>query len=152
MASKLQQAVWAQFVGGQLISFEGEQPLKMQHSDGTARPLVVDKEAKFGADIVRFAPGDGVGLHTHVGAHILFVAKGTGILTYDDEKHGMFPGLVYGIPSNMPHAIDAITELMLLAVGNDHKAADSPERLDLVQRKRRKKRERKPTRPHPAKS
>ena len=154
MKSQLQQAVWAEFTQGQLKSLEGQQPLQMQHSDGTALPLVVDdaKEARFGADVVRFPPGKGVGLHTHVGAHILMVTKGTGILTYGNQKHGMFPGMIYLVPSNVPHAIDALTELVLVAVGNDHRPADSPERLDIVQKKRRKKRERKPARSHRART
>ena len=140
----LKQAKWAlPGQGNELESFSGEQPIKMKHSDGTARPLVVDDSAinKFGADIVRFEAGKGVGLHTHVGAHILLVTKGTGILTYGckhgldgpaEEQHEMFPGMIYLIPSNMPHAIKAITELVLVAVGNDHKPADSEERLDVV--------------------
>lgn len=132
----LKQAKWALInKDGDLESFSGEQPIQMRHSDGTARPLVVDESStnKFGADIIRFDAGKGVGLHTHVGAHILMVTKGTGVLTYGNgEKHEMFPGMIYLVPSNMPHAIDATTELVLVAVGNDHKPADSEERLEVV--------------------
>jgi quercetin dioxygenase-like cupin family protein len=134
MLNQFSQAKWADFTEDKLHSLEGVQPLQMQHSDGTALPLVVDdsKEQRFGADIVRFASGTGVGLHTHVGSHILMVTKGNGLLTYGDEKHEMFPGMIYLIPSNTPHSIEAITELVLVAVGNDHRPADSEERLEIV--------------------
>lgn len=133
---KLKQAKWADFdkETTHLISFEGELPIQMRHSDGTALPMLVDdaKSNKFGADIIRFAPGKGVGLHKHIGAHILMVTKGTGTLVYEDERHPMFEGMIYLVPSNVPHAIEAATELVLVAVGNDHKPADSEDRLDVV--------------------
>jgi len=133
---KLKQAKWADFdkTTSHLISFKGKQPIQMLHSDGTAMPLLTDdsKFNKFGADIIRFASGEGVGLHKHVGAHILMVTKGTGVLVYEDERHPMFEGMIYLVPSNVPHAIEATTELVLIAVGNDHKPADSEERLDVV--------------------
>lgn len=134
MQHVLQQARWVRFQTGQLSSIEGVQPLAMHHSDGTALPLVLDNSTsnKFGADIIRFAPGKGVGLHKHIGAHILMVTKGTGVLTYNQEIHDMFPGMIYLVPSNVPHAIKATTELVLVAVGNDHRPADSPERLDII--------------------
>lgn len=146
MKNQFRQAKWADFEGEQLKSMEGVQPLQMQHSDGTALPLVLDDSTpnKFGADIIRFPAGKGVGLHTHIGAHILMVTKGTGILIYTTrhgldgiahERHDMFPGMIYLVPSNVPHAIEATTELVLIAVGNDHRPADSSERLDIVQKK-----------------
>ncbi|MES2409692.1 MAG: cupin domain-containing protein [Patescibacteria group bacterium] len=132
---KLQQAKWANVSEkGNLVSLQGEQPIPMQHSYGTALPLLLDSSTpqKFGADLIRFAPGKGVGLHTHVGAHILSVTKGTGILVYKDERHPMFPGMIYLIESNVPHAIEAETELVIIAIGNDHRPAVSPERLEIV--------------------
>ena len=66
MKNQFQQAKWADFEEGQLKSTEGEQPLQMQHSDGTALPLVLDESStnKFGADVIRFPAGKGVGLPT----------------------------------------------------------------------------------------
>ena len=146
MKNEFRQAKWANFEKGQLKSFEGEQPLKMQHSDGTALPLVLDDSTpkKFGADVVRFRAGEGVELHTHIGSHILLVTKGEGVLIYEGkhgldgiahERHDMFPGMIYLVPSNVPQAIEAKTELVLIAVGNDHRPADSSERLEIVQKK-----------------
>ncbi|CAN5718605.1 hypothetical protein BH11PAT2_BH11PAT2_08270 [soil metagenome] len=138
MIQKFQQARWADFneQSESLISFSGELPIQMSHSDGTARFLVADTSLpeKFGADLVRFEAGRGVGLHTHVGAHILLVTKGKGILTYGEEKFAMFEGMIYLIPSNTPHAIDAETELVLIAIGNDHQPADSESRLEIVEK------------------
>lgn len=132
---KLQQAKWAN-VGedGNLVSLHGMQPIQMSHSYGTALPLVCDESLakRFGADLIRFETGKGVGLHTHVGAHILFVTEGTGILVYKDERHPMFPGMIYLIESNVPHAIEPTTELVIIAIGNDHQPAGSESRLDIV--------------------
>lgn len=132
--SKLKQAKWASFENGNFKLIGGEQIIQMKHSYGTALPLVVDDSIpnKFGADIIRFPAGKGVGLHTHIGAHILMVTKGTGILTYGEEKHQMFPGMIYLVPSNVPHAIEATTGLVLVAIGNDHRPADSEEGLELA--------------------
>ncbi len=133
---KLKQARWANFdeITSRIISFEGKQPIQMKHSDGTALPLLVDdsKTNKFGADIIRFAPGEGVGLHKHIGAHILMVTKGSGILVYEDERHSMFEGMIYLVPSNIAHAIEATTEIVLVAIGNDYRPANSEERLNIV--------------------
>jgi quercetin dioxygenase-like cupin family protein len=135
--TELQQARWADFneENKTLASFDGKQPIQMSHSDGSALPLLVDDSlpAKFGADVIRFEAGKGVGLHTHIGAHILLVTKGKGTLTYHTEKYPMFEGMIYLVPSNVPHAIDAEAELVLIAIGNDHQPADSESRLEVVQ-------------------
>ncbi len=134
--TQLQFTEWAKFDAEKdaLVSFSGELPIQMAHSDGTAKPLILDEStaSMFGADIIRFAAGKGVGLHKHIGAHILMVTKGTGVLTYEETKHDMYEGMIYLVPSNIPHAINAITELVLIAIGNDHRAADSNERLEIV--------------------
>lgn len=126
------QAKWAECAEDQLVPFRGPLPLQMKHSDGTALPLVSFQQESFGADVVRFDRGKGVGLHTHIGSHILLVVSGTGTLTYDRDRYTMFPGMIYLIPSHVPHAIYASSELVLIAVGNAHQPADSYERLDLV--------------------
>lgn len=137
MKQEFQHARWADLDQDHatLKSFSGKLPIQMSHSDGTARSLVVDSSLskKFGADLVRFEANKGVGLHTHVGAHILLVTKGKGILTYEDKKFPMFEGMIYLIPSNTPHAISAETELVLVAIGNDHQPAESDSRLEIVQ-------------------
>jgi len=102
----------------------------MYNSDGTGSPLVVKN--KFGADLIHFDAKKGVGMHTHIGAHILFVIAGTGYVDYYDKAFDLYPGLVYFVPSKVPHAIRAKTDLTLIAVGNDHRSVDSPERLETI--------------------
>lgn len=129
----LQIAKWADVLAnGELSVKGGILPLQMCHSDGTGLPLL--KDGNFGADIIRFAAGKGVMNHTHEGAHILIVIKGTGFVEYNSIDYDLEPGLCYLIPSNVDHAIKATTELMLIAVGNNHRPVDSTERLDVVQK------------------
>ena len=106
-------------------------PYQMHESDGTGKPLV--KHGKFGADLVRFAAGEGVRMHTHEGAHILFCLKGEGWVDYGPEPRPLAPGLCYLVPSQQPHAIRADTDLLLIAVGDDHRPVDSTERLTVVE-------------------
>lgn len=105
-------------------------PIKMCNSDGKGRPLL--KEGDFGADIIRFASGDGVKNHTHQGSHILFVVSGGGFVEYNGQNHVLEPGVCYLIPSMVDHAIKATSELVLIVVGNNHRNLSSPERLDVV--------------------
>ena len=111
------------------VPFDASQPLELQMkaSQGTARALV--KDGPFGADVIRFAAGEGVNTHRHAGAHILYVLSGTGVVEYGHETHDLNPGTIYLIPSAQPHAIRARDNLMLLAVGDDHQPADSTFRL-----------------------
>ena len=126
------QAKWAENENGQIVPISGKLPIQMLHSDATGLPLVsVDG---FGADIIRFESGKGVTNHTHKGAHILFVLKGTGFVEYEGTDYPLQVGVVYMIPGNVDHAIKATTELVLIAVGNDHKPLDSEERLSVIEK------------------
>ena len=124
----LQIARWAAVSSdGTLTVKEGALPYQMSNSDGTGLPLL--KDGKFGADIIHFAPGKGVMNHTHEGAHILIVIKGVGLVEYNGIDYPLEPGVCYLIPGDMDHAIKAETELMMIAVGNDHRPVDSVERM-----------------------
>ena len=130
MQTELMQARWCNVVNRQLVSFAGVQPIQMAHSDGTALPLVLADA--FGADVIRFEGGRGVRMHTHPGAHILVVTKGTGFLPYCDKRYPLSAGMIYLVPSHMPHAIEAETELVMLSIGNNHQPAGSERRLTIV--------------------
>ncbi|MDD3040661.1 cupin domain-containing protein [Bacteroides sp.] len=122
---------WADMLENEVLSVpSGVRPIKMCNSDGTGSPLV--KIDKFGADVIRFPAGQGVMNHTHEGAHILFAIKGTGFVEYDGVDYALEPGVCYLVPSMVDHAIKATTELILIAVGNDHRALDSVERMEPV--------------------
>ncbi len=132
LISEFKQAKWADYTDNQLRINKGVLPIQMKHSDGTGLPLVTYEN--FGADIVRFPAGKGVGTHTHIGAHILIVLNGEGFVEYEGVDHPLLPGIVYMIPGNIKHAIKATTELILIAVGNDHKPLESEERLQVVEK------------------
>lgn len=130
----LQIAKWADASADcNLMVKGGALPFQMHHSDGTGQPLL--KDGKFGADIIRFAAGKGVMNHTHEGAHILIVIKGEGFVEYNGVDYDLEPGLCYLIPGNVDHAIKATTELMMIAVGNDHRPVDSSARLTIISKK-----------------
>ena len=117
---------------GSIQCAAGPFPVQMALSQATALPLVAHDG--FGADLIRFGPGERVEPHTHPGAHILLVMHGRGVLEYQGEHHKLFPGLAYLIPPNVSHAIyadEGVEELTLFAVGNDHRPAWSRDRLQL---------------------
>ena len=147
MNSRIQHARFAQpHTDGSLLPlYTGPQPVQMHISQGTARQLIYDitGEKPFGLDQIRFAPGEGVPLHTHPGSHILICIGGKGVLTMRHtaqsetaitEKLDLEAGIAYLVPSQVPHAVYASndTELLLLVVGNDHRKADALDRLDIV--------------------
>ena len=116
---------------GGLIVPGGPRKIQMQKSDGTGEPLL--KLGVFGADVIRFGAGEGVRNHSHPGSHMLFVIKGIGIVEYCGIEHQLQPGFCYLIPPSTDHAIRAGSELVLLAIGDDHRPLASVERMALYQ-------------------
>jgi quercetin dioxygenase-like cupin family protein len=102
----------------------------MVNSFGTGHALV--SANGFGADIIRFAAGEGVQNHTHPGDHILFVLHGTGYVIYAGEIVDLEPGLCYFVNGEVDHAIKAATDLVMIAVGNQHCDVDSEKRMSPV--------------------
>jgi quercetin dioxygenase-like cupin family protein len=123
---------FADLKGDSLFVKPGALPTQMHMSDGTGLPLI--KDGGFGADLIRFDAGKGVRNHTHEGAHILFVLKGNGFVEYNGVDHTLEPGVCYFVPSFVEHAIKATTELVLIAVGNDHRSVGSKDRLEVVEK------------------
>lgn len=125
---KLQTALWAQQDDEGRLQITGQpRDIQMCNSDGTGNPLFAYKG--FGADVIRFAAGKGVQNHTHDGDHILFVILGDGIVEYNGVENPLYPGLSYLIPGSVDHAIRAHTDLVLIAVGNQHQPLDSEARM-----------------------
>lgn len=116
---------------GTLLLRPGPMPITMQNSQGTGMPLL--KEGDFGADLIRFSPGEGVRNHTHEGSHVLFVVKGEGWVDFERREYVLEAGLCYLIPSLCEHAIRAKTELVLIAVGTKHRELQSVERMTPVE-------------------
>jgi mannose-6-phosphate isomerase-like protein (cupin superfamily) len=125
---KIQTAIWAVCDNGdKLVVKDDERSVQMYNSDGTGSPLLALNG--FGADVIRFAAGKGVMNHTHIGDHILFVIKGRGIVEYNGVEYDLYPGICYLVPGSVNHAIRAIQNLVLIAVGNNHKPLESEERM-----------------------
>lgn len=131
MKDDIQIAEWAACdENGNLSIASGIDLIQMYESDGKGSPLL--KFNKFGADIIQFGAGKGVQNHTHEGDHILFVVSGTGFVEYNGKDYPLKPGLCYLIPGNVDHAIKATTELVLIAVGNNHQPLESSARMTPV--------------------
>ena len=125
---ELQIAKWADYNhDGDLMINSAQREIQMCNSDGTGSPLFSFNG--FGADVIRFAASKGVGNHVHEGDHILFVLKGFGFVEYNGVDHPLYPGLSYLIPGEVNHAIKANDDLVLIAVGNNHRPLDSQERM-----------------------
>ena len=125
---EIQTAFWADCRKDDTIEVHsGVRPIQMCNSDGTGSPLLTYKG--FGADVIRFDAGKGVMNHIHVGDHILFVIKGRGLVEYNGVDHSLYPGICYLVPGHVDHTIKAETELILIAVGNNHQKLDSKDRM-----------------------
>jgi quercetin dioxygenase-like cupin family protein len=98
--------------------------------DATGQALVTN--GKLGADVLRLPAGGGFAPHTHPGHHLLIVLAGEGTITYDGNVYPTRAGQIYMIEGEVPHAVGAITDHVILAAGSPHKAVDSEERMDLV--------------------
>lgn len=112
----------------------GRLALKMVESDATALPLFTD--GAFGADVIRFPQNGCVRDHTHSGSHILYVLSGVGWIDFEGAPTRLLPGTCYLVPSGARHGIRAETELTILSIANDHRPADSEERLAICEAER----------------
>jgi mannose-6-phosphate isomerase-like protein (cupin superfamily) len=85
-----------------------------------------------GADILRLPAGAGFPPHTHVGHHVLIVLAGEGTITYEGEIHPTRAGQIYIVEGNLPHAVGAITDHVILAVGSPHKRIQDVDRMSVL--------------------
>lgn len=108
----------------------GVRPAPMAHSVATGEGLV--SNGVLGVDVIRLAGGTGFAPHTHPGDHILIVVGGRGTVTYNGTVYPTEAGQAYLVPGATPHAVGAITDHVILAVGAPHKPVDSTERMQPV--------------------
>ena len=114
--------------GQEILSIDmGPRPVPMPNSRATGQPLV--SNGLLGADVIRLAAGDGFAPHTHPGDHFLIVIGGEGTITYDGQIVPTRAGEIYLIEGAVPHAVGAITDHVLLAVGSPHRPVDAPDRM-----------------------
>jgi quercetin dioxygenase-like cupin family protein len=116
---------------GSITPFMGMGTVEMHNTDATAWPLVTSGE--LGVDHISVPAGSGFPPHTHPGAHLLIVIAGRGTITVDSKIYPTHAGQVYYIDGDHPHAVGAIDEHHILAVGSPHRLPNDPERMALVE-------------------
>ena len=108
----------------------GPRETDVASSSATGEALV--SNGLLGADVIRLAAGTAFTPHTHPGDHLLIVVGGKGTITYQGKIHATRAGDIYLIEGSTPHAVGAITDHVIIAVGAPHRPIDSPDRMRLV--------------------
>lgn len=108
-----------------------ELPVAMEKSVATAQALL--SNGQLGADLIRLEAGSSFAPHTHPGDHLLIIVAGEGTMTYGGKIHPTKAGQILMIEGAVPHAVGAITDHVILAVGAPHRAVDDPDRMALVE-------------------
>lgn len=107
-------------------------PVPMAHSKATGEDTV--SNGLLGADIIRLGAGEGFVPHTHPGDHLLIVIGGHGTITYDGRIYPTAPGEIYMVEGGVPHAVGAVTDHVILAVGAaPHRPVGSADRMTPVE-------------------
>jgi quercetin dioxygenase-like cupin family protein len=114
-----------------LIVSHEERPIAMAHAKNATGQSVASN-GELGADVIRLSAGAGFAPHTHPGHHILVVIGGIGTITYAGRVYRTEAGQAYLIEGAVPHAVGAITDHVILAVGAPHKAVAATDRMALV--------------------
>ncbi|WP_308312625.1 cupin domain-containing protein [Streptomyces sp. ISL-11] len=108
----------------------GRRPVDMHGAAASGRGLVGN--GTIGADIIRLPAGAGFPPHTHPGHHVLIVLGGLGTITYNGRVHGTEAGEIYLVEGSVSHAVGAITDHVILAVGAPHMPVSSDRRMEVV--------------------
>ena len=108
----------------------GARPTRLAHSSATGEGLV--SNGLLGADVIRLAAGDGFVPHTHPGDHLLLVLAGRGTITLGGKIHPTNAGELYLVEGRVPHALGAITDHVVLAVGAPHRPVEAADRMTPV--------------------
>jgi quercetin dioxygenase-like cupin family protein len=111
----------------------GERGVPIVDSPATGEALV--SNCSMGADLIRLEAGKGFSPHTHPGDHLLVIVGGQGTITYDGKIYRTQAGQVYLVEGEVPHAVGAITDHVILAIRSPHRKIDSDERMNLVEYK-----------------
>jgi len=130
----LKRARWSAdlgIAGDQLLGVDlSARSTPVAHSHATGEALV--SNGLLGADIIRLAAGDGFVPHTHLGDHLLIVIGGEGTITCGGRILPTRAGDVFMIEGQIPHAVGAITDHVILAVGSPHRPIESADRMTEV--------------------
>lgn len=107
-----------------------ERPIEMHGAAATGLGLV--SNGVIGADIIRLPAGGGFPPHTHPGHHVLVVVGGQGTITYNGRVYPTQAGEIYLVEGSVPHAVGAISDHVILAVGAPHRPVASQDRMKTV--------------------
>jgi quercetin dioxygenase-like cupin family protein len=133
-ADALQIIDWAQGTIGleasEVVVSHTPRPTPMIGTRATGAALVTN--GSLGADLIRVPAGGGFSPHTHPGDHILIIVAGLGTITYAGRVHPTRAGQIYMIEGLVPHAVGAITDHVIIAVGSPHRPVDGADRMELV--------------------
>ena len=130
--------VWAQDLGvkdgHQHLSVDlAQRGVPMAHSSAMGEGLI--SNGAMGGDVIHVKAGHGFVPHTHPGDHLLIIIGGEGTITYGGKIYPTRAGQIFMIKGQVPHAVGAITDHSILAVGSPHKLVDDPERMAPVEYK-----------------
>ena len=98
----------------------------------TGIPPGLDIAMRMGADLIELEGGRSFPVHTHRGAHILYVLDGAGTVTIGGKTWPTGPGDLYFVPANVEHAVGAIERHRLISIGLPHFALDDPRRMTVM--------------------
>jgi nitrite reductase/ring-hydroxylating ferredoxin subunit/quercetin dioxygenase-like cupin family protein len=125
---------WAKaLIGDEATSLDiphGPRPCAMHGAAASGLGLVSNQT--IGADLIRLPRGAGFPPHTHPGHHVLIVVAGKGTITYGGRVYPTEAGQIYLVEGSVSHAVGAITDHVILAVGAPHMPVDSDRRMAVV--------------------
>lgn len=128
-----------------ILNIFTEPEVKMLSSDGSVlmgilgvagASEVIESGVEIGADRIIMQPGAAFELHTHPGAHILYVLESRGFIHIDGVDYEMTKGDTVYVPANYAHGVKTNRQVaepfQLLAFGVPHMPVTSTERMTLV--------------------
>lgn len=124
--------------------FDGAE-VKMVGPDGAVLPGIrgvsgvaefLESGTEMGADRILMDSGSQFELHTHPGAHILYVLRSKGFIHVAGVDYEMAEGDTVYVPALFAHGVktnpDVEEPLELLAIGVPHMPVDSTSRMTMV--------------------
>ena len=98
-----------------------------------ATGLTLHTNGHLGADMLWVPAGARFPVHVHPGDHLLLCLSGHGTITVNEVTYDVYPGDLYMVDGNVPHAVGAgDTDHVLVSIGAPHKPVDSPERMQFT--------------------
>ena len=108
----------------------GPRQVPMYGTKATGERLV--SNGGLGVDLIQLPAGEGFAPHTHPGDHLLIAVAGEGTVTVDGRIYPTRAGQAFMVEGLQAHAVGAVTDHCLLAVGAPHRAVDAADRMTLT--------------------